>query len=211
MTDPSIMYVQVYPSVGTLELALNTIISSHPDVIVLGVYHSGKVPDTLVGPIQTAFEQQIPVFGLRQTLCVEPSRYLMSADPEEDRTLQRSIVHGGPVENSINLDEGSDALDMTYEMQPEILRAGLVPLQGYGPQLVALADQFVHLAQQSPVRVHATVRLGNVMPSVLAGLREICSAHEDYASRISAARQRFSSPGFNKRIDDVLAQSAANL
>ncbi|MBI1970831.1 hypothetical protein HYS47_03720 [Candidatus Woesearchaeota archaeon] len=209
MADPCIAYIDVFPSSGILELGLTTVVTSHPDAIVLGVYDSGKVPDTLEHPIRSAWEQRIPVFGLRQTLCVEPSYCLLSSDPETDRALQRSIVRGAPQEASIDLNAGSEALDAMYEMQPEMLRAGLVPLQGYDPKLVALADQFAHLAKQSPVHTRAMVHLGSVLSSVMTGLQEICSAHEDYASRVAAARQRFSSPGFNKRIDSVLDQSVS--
>ncbi|MBI2147220.1 hypothetical protein HYU19_01955 [Candidatus Woesearchaeota archaeon] len=180
--EPRFEYVQVFPAMDTLVQALGNVIESHPDGIILGVYDSGKTPDSLTGLIRTATSREIAVFGIRQTLLAT---------------------------NDIDLAYSVKAMDTSYEMQPEILRAGLVPLQGYPSEMVMFAEQMERLWSSMPhysVKMIARVDGDRMIAHLFDGLRDICLQYPAYTDRVCEARQRFSSPGFNKRIDEALAQ-----
>ena len=182
------------------------------DVVVLGVYDSGMVPEDTIPDIQTLTERGIPVFGVRQTLFV-------------------SGLSGV-------LDDGRKPFEEEYFMQPEALRAGLIPLQVYPRELLELADAaerlvatYGHILQgQTVVPVGLRERdladldyplcfeterqgamlvqlnAGKVLEYVIDGLTEICRTHPDYEGRVHAAREHFNSPRFNERIDEALAE-----
>ena len=186
------------------------------DVVVLGVYDSGMVPDDTIPDIQTLTARNIPVFGVRQTLFVSGL--------------------------SAVLDDGRKPFEETYVMQPEVLRAGLTPLQVYPRELLELADAaerlvatYGHILQgqtvvpvglrERDIDLHLAdphhpigfeterqgamlvqLNAGKVLEYVIDGLIEVCSTHSDYEGRVHAAREHFNSPRFNERIDEALAE-----
>ena len=186
------------------------------DVVVLGVYDSGMVPEDTIPDIQTLTARNIPVFGVRQTLFVSGL--------------------------SAVLDDGRKPFEETYVMQPEVLRAGLTPLQVYPRDLLELADvaerlvaRYGYLLQgqtvvpvglrESDIDLYLAdphhplgfeterqgamlvqLNAGKVLEYVIDDLIEVCSTHSDYEGRVHAAREHFNSPRFNERIDEALAE-----
>ena len=213
-------YVIVAPGTSPLRMFTErTDVSLTPpvaDVVVLGVYDSGMVPDDTIPDIQTLTERGIPVFGVRQTLFV-------------------SGLSGV-------LDDGRKPFEEEYFMQPEALRAGLIPLQVYPRELLELADAaerlvatYGHILQgqtvvpvglrERDIDLHLAdphhpigfeterqgamlvqLNAGKVLEYVIDGLIEVCSTHSDYEGRVHAAREHFNSPRFNERIDEALAE-----
>jgi len=213
-------YVIVAPGTSPLRMFTErTDVSLTPpvaDVVVLGVYDSGMVPEDTIPDIQTLTARNIPVFGVRQTLFVSGL--------------------------SAVLDDGRKPFEETYVMQPEVLRAGLTPLQVYPRELLELADAaerlvatYGHILQgqtvvpvglrERDIDLHLAdphhpigfeterqgamlvqLNAGKVLEYVIDGLIEVCSTHSDYEGRVHAAREHFNSPRFNERIDEALAE-----
>jgi len=214
-------YVIVAPGISPLRIFTGRAeVSLTPpvaNVMILGVYDSGMVPDDTIPSIQTLTERGIPVFGVRQTL------------------------FGSGLSGV--LDYGRRPFEEMYTMQPEVLRAGLTPLQVYPRELLELADaaerlvaEYGYLLQGQtvvPVRLRerdidlhlqdphhplgfeterqgamlVQLDAGKMMEYVFDGLTEICCTHPDYEGRVHAAREHFNSPRFNERIDEALTQN----
>src|SRR3989338_9128972 len=210
------LYLEVRPGVSPLSMFTGVTrlspLQTQPEVVILGAYDSGMVPEDMVRDIGTLTEMRVPVFGVRQTLFV-------------------SGLSGV-------LDYGRKPFEEIYVMQPEVLRAGLIPLQVYPRELLELADAaerlvatYGHILQgQTVVPVGLRERdladldyplcfeterqgamlvqlnAGKVLEYVIDGLTEICRTHPDYEGRVHASRERFNSPRFNERIDEALAE-----
>src|SRR3989344_5723277 len=214
------LYLEVSPGVSPLSMFTGVTrlspLQTQPEVVILGVYDSGMVPEDMVRDIGTLTEMRVPVFGVRQTLFV-------------------SGLSGV-------LDYGRKPFEEIYVMQPEVLRAGLIPLQVYPRELLELADAaerlvatYGHILQgqtvvpvglrERDIDLHLAdphhpigfeterqgamlvqVNAGKVLEYVIDGLIEVCSTHSDYEGRVHAAREHFNSPRFNERIDEALAE-----
>jgi hypothetical protein len=159
------------------------------DALLLGVYDSGLVPDEVIPPIAELSAEGVPVFGIRQTLFQTPS---------------------------ISFSFTSDQLGALHHIQPETVAAGITPLQAYFPEMYAIADAIRAFSVAYGVG-NLTVTeskipalggsFGDVMQHhVFTGLDAICQQYSGYAERVSAAKEKFSTPAFNQRIENVIAQ-----
>lgn len=185
MKEPNVAYVPVAPC-GSMQSILEGVIDTHPDAVVLGVYDSGKTHTDLIPPIKKAKELDIPVFGVRQTLTQD---------------------------YDVNLALGEEGLNALFEMQPDAISAGLIPIQGYPPEVVEIAEKTKNLFDLYPE--YASNAKGSLSISgeatfnhIMDEIRGICRNCTDYESIVSGARKRLSSPGFNERVDEaVLAET----
>ncbi len=179
---PEIGYFLEAPPQKLLARVLDNYLNCEPDAIVISAYDSGMVADHLISPIQRASERGIAVFGIRATLF--------------------DTVY-------YELTRGREPLDNEFFMQPEMIKAGYIPLQGYPLYLLEIAEmvrKMCDLAPELPVdSIRAQVDGDKLFNTFTAGLQEIFVQHSTYDDRIAEARRRFSSEQFNARIDEILS------
>ncbi len=179
MEETNVFYIPVTPVCPTPN-TLKNIVDTEPDAIVIGCYDSGKLRKDLLSEIQNATEKGIAVFGVRETLFID---------------------------TRLDLSEGSPLLDELYEMDPETLRTGLIPLQVYPQRLCELEKKIGKLLgkYQEFSDKHVTVKHNGLetLEYVMHGLKEICAKHTSYKKRVKEARKKFSSSEFNARIDEI--------
>jgi len=197
MTGPKVVYFDVQPGsslVKSLESLLDNI---ELDAIIFGVWDSGNILNTFIPIIEKATKKKIAVFGVPQTLFY---------DFKPDLT------------------RGRDFFDYSYVMQPEAIRAGLIPLQVYPPELLELAEKNKKLLKgyqefsdkKASVKIYGSklyeyvingvsvkVYGSKLYEHVINGIRDICANHASYEKRVKEARRKFSSPEFNARIDEI--------
>ncbi len=184
MSNPEIFYQVMIPCGDILQKSIEALVTGKPDALILGTYESGMVPIILESIIRKATKQRIAVFGIRSCL----------------------------FENaSIELVNGSLPLDELYVMQPEILHAGLIPLQGYPQGVLEIADQIKANRDTISNFPITTARITLDHPVMTTyffeGIKNIFTKYTAYEERITHVRKRFSSDRFNARIDAVLAEN----
>ncbi|MFH1133699.1 MAG: hypothetical protein V1735_04350 [Nanoarchaeota archaeon] len=175
---PNLRFYPVNPLRGDLE-ALRETVAEGIDMLVLLTFDSGNVPDHLLPIAKAATENEIPVFGVRQTLL----------DPIEF-DLQKSIKD----------------YDSLYDFRPAELQAGITPLQAYPRFLFHLLKEMRKWALENQSDIERPRLMTSLPVSTLyTGLYDICMEVPDYQGRIAAARHRFNSRGFDRRLDEAYA------
>jgi hypothetical protein len=184
MDQTYVVYFDASP-LPLMAVALDRLVASTPDAIVLLTYDSGKVPNCYLPVIREATERRIPVFGVRQTIFL---------DTQFDAT------------------QGADFA--SYELEPSNLNAGIIPLQGYSFPLLKSADDAKNFAERNLKKYGITLEKGiplkvngiEMINHVSSGMEEICSTNCSYEEIVKQARRRFSTPEFNARIDQIIKE-----
>ncbi len=182
MKEPNVVYLSVIPC-GLMSSTLGKAVNTHPDAIVLGTYDSGRIHTDLPPYIKMAKGAGIPVFGVRQTL------------------TQNYVV---------NLALGEEGLDGLFEMQPDAISAGLIPVQGFPPEVIEIAEKTKALFDSYPkytsnARCSLSLSGEATFKYIMDEMKAVCRTCTDYESIVTEARKRLSSPGFNRRVDEAMS------
>jgi hypothetical protein len=177
--DVRVSYVSIDPASEPVAKA----VFSNSDVVVLGGYDSGKMPAYLFDCIRDAKRRGTPVFGIKQTI---------------------------PKLKECNILELGKYSFRDHVLQPEALYVGYVPLEGYPLPLVKLAVDVrsaVDQTQYSPKIFSVGFDGAAYLDELLEGIKEVFVQHESFKDRVDAVRERFSTPQFNRFLDEEIERA----